>query len=56
MLPRGLFDWSREGRVSTPKLAYAQDAPLFAAGRSACTAGLTTWSLSAPVAKRKVRP
>jgi hypothetical protein len=30
--------------VSTPKLAYAQDAPVFAAGRGACTAGLVSWT------------
>jgi hypothetical protein len=29
--------------VSTPKIAYTQDAPLFAAGRAACTAGMVNW-------------
>jgi hypothetical protein len=30
--------------VSTPKLAYTADAPLFAAGRTACTTSLAAWS------------
>jgi hypothetical protein len=30
--------------VSTPKVAYTQDAPLFAQGRAACTAGLVSWT------------
>ncbi|MGZ4335543.1 MAG: hypothetical protein ACXVRJ_14900 [Gaiellaceae bacterium] len=30
--------------VSTPKLAYTADAPLFAAGRSACSLGLASWT------------
>ena len=32
--------------VSTPKLAYTQDAPLFAQGRTACTGKQITWSPS----------
>ncbi len=30
--------------MSTPKLAYTLDAPLFAAGRSACTTGFVSWT------------
>jgi hypothetical protein len=37
--------------VSTPKVAYAEDAPYFAAGRSACTAGLHAWAPASPAAK-----
>jgi hypothetical protein len=39
----GLMTAGGEG-VSTPKVAYAASAPLFAAGRSACTAGPISWS------------
>ena len=38
----GLLTAGGQG-VSTPKLAYTADAPLFAAGRSACTTGMITW-------------
>jgi hypothetical protein len=44
----GLMTAGGEG-VSTPKLAYTQDAPLFAAGRAACTGRLVAWS---PAVKR----
>jgi hypothetical protein len=30
--------------VSAPKVAYTQDAPVFAQGRAACTAGLVSWT------------
>jgi hypothetical protein len=30
--------------VSTPKLVYTQDSPLFAEGRAACTAGFVSWT------------
>ena len=39
----GLLTAGGEG-VSTPKLAYAQDAPLFAQGRAACTGPEISWS------------
>jgi hypothetical protein len=39
----GLMTAGGEG-VSVPKAAYAQDAPLFAAGRAACTTGMVTWT------------
>jgi hypothetical protein len=39
----GLMTAGGEG-VSTPKLAYTQDAPLFAAGRAACTGRMVAWS------------
>ena len=39
----GLMTAGGQG-VSTPKVAYTQDAPIFAAGRAACTAGLARWS------------
>lgn len=39
----GLMTAGGEG-VSEPKIAYAQDAPLFAAGRAACTTGMITWN------------
>ena len=39
---------------STPKIAYAQDAPLFAAGRAACAGPMISWSpSSAPPSKGK---
>jgi hypothetical protein len=41
----GLLTAGGEG-ISSPKAAYAQDAPLFAAGRAACTSPITTWSPS----------
>ncbi|HEY2541848.1 MAG TPA: hypothetical protein VGH92_02235, partial [Gaiellaceae bacterium] len=41
--------------VSTPKLAYAQDAALFAAGRSACTAGMVTWTPTASNSPAKAK-
>jgi hypothetical protein len=43
----GLMTAGGEG-VSTPKLAYTEDAPLFAAGRDACTAGFVTWKPGQP--------
>jgi hypothetical protein len=43
----GLMTAGGEG-VSTPKIAYAQDAPVFAAGRAACTARLVRWSPGDP--------
>lgn len=49
----GLLTAGGQG-VSTPKPAYSADAPLFAAGRTACTAGFTSWA-PAPPAKRKAR-
>jgi hypothetical protein len=39
----GLLTAGGQG-VSTPKPAYSQDAPFFAAGRSACTTGMITWA------------
>jgi len=39
----GLMTAGGQG-VSTPKIAYTQDAPLFAEGRAACTAGMVTWA------------
>jgi hypothetical protein len=53
----GLLTAGGEG-VSTPKAAYAAVAPLFAEGRAACTAGVTTWrplsaSAEAKAAKAK---
>jgi hypothetical protein len=51
----GLMTAGGEG-VSTPKLAYTEDAPLFAAGRAACTAGMATWkpgTTDPPQAKSK---
>jgi hypothetical protein len=41
----GLLTAGGQG-VSKPKLAYAQDAPLFAAGRAACTGPMTSWAPS----------
>jgi len=51
----GLLTAGGQG-VSTPKLAYAEDAPLFAAGRSACTAGMTNWVPAASFLPRKKSP
>lgn len=52
----GLLTAGGQG-VSTPKVAYTQDAPFFAAGRSACTAGMVNWTpqttAKAPKAKGK---
>ena len=48
----GLLTAGGEG-VSTPKLAYSEDAPLFAEGRSACTAGMVKWK---PQAVGKAKP
>jgi hypothetical protein len=48
----GLLTAGGEG-VSQPKLAYTQDAPLFAAGRAACAGPMTSWSPSHVVAKAK---
>ena len=39
----GLLTAGGQG-VSQPKLAYAQDAPLFAEGRSACSGPMISWS------------
>jgi hypothetical protein len=39
----GLMTAGGQG-VSTPKIAYTQDAPLFAEGRAACTTGMVTWT------------
>ncbi|HLX18562.1 MAG TPA: hypothetical protein VKR23_00250 [Gaiellaceae bacterium] len=39
----GLLTAGGEG-VSTPKLAYTADAPLFAEGREACSYGLLSWN------------
>jgi len=33
--------------VSTPKLSYSEDAPLFAAGRLACSGGMINWTPAA---------
>lgn len=41
----GLMTAGGQG-VSTPKIAYTQDAPVFAAGRAACAAGLVNWTPS----------
>jgi hypothetical protein len=53
----GLLTAGGEG-VSMPKLAYTQDAPLFAAGRAACTGPMISWSPSTDSggAKRIVKP
>jgi hypothetical protein len=48
----GLLTAGGQG-VSTPKVAYSADAPLFAAGRSACTSGMVSWS---PVTNAAVDP
>ena len=52
----GLLTAGGQG-ISTPKPAYAQDAPLFAEGRSACTAGMVNWTpqVTAPAARRKAK-
>ncbi len=39
--------------VSTPKLAYAQDGPLFAQGRAACTGPQITWAPGKESASKK---
>ena len=39
----GLLTAGGQG-VSQPKLAYAQDAPLFAEGRAACSGPMISWS------------
>jgi polysaccharide biosynthesis protein PslG len=39
----GLLTAGGQG-VSAPKVAYSQDAALFAAGRAACTSGLVSWT------------
>jgi hypothetical protein len=41
----GLLTAGGEG-VSQPKVAYTQDAPLFAAGRAACVGPMTSWAPS----------
>jgi hypothetical protein len=51
----GLLTAGGQG-VSTPKVAYAADAPLFAEGRTACTAGLTTWTPSRTTAAVVTKP
>jgi hypothetical protein len=53
----GLLTAGGEG-VSTPKAAYASDAPLFAEGRAACTSGMTHWSplAASKAAKGKGKP
>jgi hypothetical protein len=48
----GLLTAGGEG-ISTPKQAYSALAPLFAAGRSACTGPLVDWT---PAASGKVGP
>ena len=50
----GLLTAGGEG-VSQPKLAYAQDGPLFGKGRAACTGAMTQWAPNV-VAAAKVRP
>jgi hypothetical protein len=42
--------------VSTPKLAYTQDAPLFAQGRAACTGAQISWSPSTSSTGSKGKP
>jgi hypothetical protein len=45
--------------VSTPKVAYLQDPPLFAEGRSACLTGMVTWRpqpVPPPPKPKKRRP
>ena len=39
----GLLTAGGQG-VSTPKIAYAQDGPVFAQGRAACTGSLVSWA------------
>jgi hypothetical protein len=51
----GLLTAGGQG-VSTPKAAYAADAPLFAEGRTACTAGLTTWTPSLTTYQQITKP
>ncbi len=49
----GLLTAGGEG-VSTAKVAYTEDAPLFAAGRAACTSGMDDWKpLQASVVQGK---
>jgi len=50
----GLVTAGGEG-VSQPKLAYTQDAPLFAAGRTACTGPIVTWSARRTAGKGRSR-
>src|SRR5581483_4382843 len=42
--------------VSTQKLAYTEVAPLFAAGRAACTGGLVRWSAQTSSAGGQATP
>jgi hypothetical protein len=50
----GLVSAGGEG-VSQAKSSYAKAAPLFGAGRSACTGGLVSWSPGKTAVKRTVR-
>jgi hypothetical protein len=50
----GLMTAGGEG-VSQPKLAYAQDGPLFGQGRAACTGSMTQWAPNVASAA-KVKP
>ncbi|TMM14561.1 MAG: hypothetical protein E6F98_03910 [Actinobacteria bacterium] len=42
--------------VSTPKLSYTEDAPLFTESRAACTAGMVTWRPHARVSAKNGKP
>ena len=48
----GLLTAGGEG-VSQPKVAYTQDAPLFAEGRAACAGPMTQWAPATVQSKRK---
>jgi hypothetical protein len=50
----GLVSAGGEG-VSEAKSSYAKAAPLFAAGRAACTSGLVSWSPGKTAVKRPLR-
>ena len=50
----GLVSAGGEG-VSQPKSSYDKAAPLFGAGRAACTTGLISWSPGKQAVKRPVR-
>ena len=42
--------------MSTPKLSYGEDAPLFTESRAACTAGMVNWRPQASLPKKKPPP
>lgn len=50
----GMLTAGGEGK-STPKPVYGQDAPLFAQGRAACTAGMVNWTPKSTTATKPAR-